>query len=88
MDLTKQQICRKAFLPFELEKENFLLCNSFVLPEIRYNCITAQLQVKLSCNMNCKLLQAIFGSNATVLNNEQFKMSFNSHYISKFIIAL
>lgn len=35
-----------------------------------------------------KLLQAIYGSNMAVLNNEQFKMPFNSHYITKFIISI
>ncbi|MBC6698061.1 DUF5906 domain-containing protein [Hymenobacter puniceus] len=30
----------------------------------------------------------IYGDNATVLNNDQFKMKFNAHYASKFIIGL
>lgn len=33
-------------------------------------------------------LQILFGTNAVVLNNEQFKMKFNSHYITKFIIGI
>lgn len=33
-------------------------------------------------------LREIYGSNATILNNQQFQMQFNSHYISKFIIGL
>lgn len=33
-------------------------------------------------------LSMIYGSNAVVLDNATFKMSFNSHYISKFIIGL
>ncbi len=36
-----------------------------------------------------KWLQLIFGSsNMAILNNEQFKMKFNGHYITKFIIAI
>lgn len=35
-----------------------------------------------------KWLQLIFGSNMCILGNEQFKMKFNAHYISKFIIAI
>ena len=35
-----------------------------------------------------KWLQLLFGSNMCILGNEQFKMKFNSHYISKFIIAV
>ena len=38
----------------------YLPFHGLVISEIRYNCITTYLQVKLSCNMNCKLLQAIF----------------------------
>jgi hypothetical protein len=33
-------------------------------------------------------LQWIYGTNVAVLNNEQFKMPFNSHYITKNIIGL
>ncbi len=33
-------------------------------------------------------LSMIYGSNAVVLDNATFKMSFNSHYIGKFIIGL
>ncbi len=35
-----------------------------------------------------KWLQTIWGSNMAILGNEQFKMKFNGHYISKFIIAI
>jgi hypothetical protein len=35
-----------------------------------------------------KWLQTIFGSNMSILGNEQFKMKFNAHYITKFIIAI
>jgi len=35
-----------------------------------------------------KFLQLIFKSNMAVLNNELFKMRFNGHYITKFIIAI
>lgn len=35
-----------------------------------------------------KWLQMIFGSNMCILGNEQFKMKFNGHYITKFIIAI
>jgi len=35
-----------------------------------------------------KWLKIIFGSNMAILNNEQFKMRFNGHYITKFIIAI
>lgn len=35
-----------------------------------------------------KWLQLLFGANMCILGNEQFKMKFNSHYISKFIIAV
>lgn len=36
-----------------------------------------------------KFLQALYGSNnVAILNNDQFKMKFNSHYITKFIIAI
>jgi hypothetical protein len=35
-----------------------------------------------------KWLQLIFGSNMCILGNEQFKMKFNGHYITKFIIAI
>ncbi len=35
-----------------------------------------------------KLLNHIYGSNACILNNEQFKMKFNAHYITKFIIGI
>jgi hypothetical protein len=30
----------------------------------------------------------IYGSNATILNNDQFAMKFNSHYATKFVIGL
>ncbi len=33
-------------------------------------------------------LRSIYGSNATILDNERFKMNFNAHYITKFIIGL
>ncbi len=33
-------------------------------------------------------LNWIYGDNATVLNNDQFKMNFNAHYASKFFIGL
>lgn len=35
-----------------------------------------------------KWLQMIFGSNMCILGNEQFKMKFNGHYITKFIIGI
>lgn len=35
-----------------------------------------------------KWLQTIFGSNMCILGNEHFKMRFNSHYITRFIIAI
>jgi hypothetical protein len=36
-----------------------------------------------------KWLQQVYGSNnVAILNNEQFKMKFNGHYISKFIIGI
>lgn len=35
-----------------------------------------------------KWLKDVYGANATILGNEQFKMSFNSHYITKFIIGI
>jgi len=35
-----------------------------------------------------KWLQTLFGSNMTILGNEQFKAKFNAHYISKFLIAV
>lgn len=35
-----------------------------------------------------KWLRAIYGSNATILDNDRFKMNFNAHYITKFIIGL
>jgi hypothetical protein len=35
-----------------------------------------------------KWMQLIFGSNMVILGNEQFKMKFNGHYITKFIIAV
>jgi hypothetical protein len=35
-----------------------------------------------------KWLQGIYGANMCVLNNEQFKSKFNSHYITKFIISI
>ncbi len=35
-----------------------------------------------------KWMQLIFGSNMVILGNEQFKMKFNGHYITKFIIAI
>lgn len=33
-------------------------------------------------------LKLVYGSNACILNNELFKMRFNSHYITKYIIAV
>lgn len=35
-----------------------------------------------------KWLQAIYGANMAILGNDQFKMKFNAHYITKFIIAI
>lgn len=35
-----------------------------------------------------KWLQMLFGSNMCILGNEQFKMKFNGHYITKYIIAI
>lgn len=35
-----------------------------------------------------KWLRSIYGSNATILDNDRFKMNFNAHYITKFIIGL
>jgi hypothetical protein len=35
-----------------------------------------------------KWLRDIYGSNATIIDNERFKQSFNSHYITKFIIGI
>jgi hypothetical protein len=35
-----------------------------------------------------KYLQLIFGSNMCILGNEQFKMKFNGHYITKYVIAI
>ncbi|MCZ8021187.1 MAG: DUF5906 domain-containing protein [Cyclobacteriaceae bacterium] len=35
-----------------------------------------------------KWLNVMFGSNMVILGNEQFKMKFNGHYITKFIIAI
>jgi hypothetical protein len=35
-----------------------------------------------------KWLQMLFGTNMCILGNEQFKMKFNGHYITKFIIAI
>lgn len=35
-----------------------------------------------------KYLQVIFGSNMCILGNDQFKMKFNGHYITKYIIAI
>lgn len=35
-----------------------------------------------------KWMQILFGSNMCILGNEQFKMKFNGHYITKFIIAI
>lgn len=35
-----------------------------------------------------KYLQLIFGSNMAILGNDQFKMKFNGHYITKYIIAI
>lgn len=35
-----------------------------------------------------KWLKDIYGSNCTIVGNEEFKMSFNSHYIAKFIIGI
>ncbi len=35
-----------------------------------------------------KWLNEVYKGNSTILNNEQFKMNFNRHYISKFIIGI
>jgi hypothetical protein len=35
-----------------------------------------------------KWLRLIWGENATIIGNEQFSMSFNSHYITKYIIGI
>lgn len=35
-----------------------------------------------------KWLKDIYGSNATIIDNERFKMNFNSHYITKYIIGI
>lgn len=35
-----------------------------------------------------KWMQLIFGSNMVILGNDQFKMKFNGHYITKFVIAI
>lgn len=35
-----------------------------------------------------KWLRDIYGSNATVIDNERFQMSFNSHYITKHVIGI
>lgn len=35
-----------------------------------------------------KWLKDIYGSNATIIDNERFKQNFNSHYITKFIIGI
>ena len=35
-----------------------------------------------------KWLKAIYGSNVAILNNEQFKMRFNAHYITKSLIII
>lgn len=35
-----------------------------------------------------KWLQLIYGSNMVILGNDQFKMKFNGHYITKFVIAI
>jgi hypothetical protein len=35
-----------------------------------------------------KWLNIIFGTNMVILGNDQFKMKFNGHYITKFIIAI
>lgn len=35
-----------------------------------------------------KWLKSIYGSNAAILNNEQFKMRFNAHYITKSLIVI
>ncbi|QCR23099.1 DUF5906 domain-containing protein [Pontibacter sp. SGAir0037] len=35
-----------------------------------------------------KWLQQIYASNACILGNDQFKMKFNAHYITKFIIGI
>jgi hypothetical protein len=35
-----------------------------------------------------KWISAILGSNACILNNEQFKMRFNAHYITKMMIGI
>jgi hypothetical protein len=35
-----------------------------------------------------KWLQAIYGANTVILNNENFKQRFNAHYASKFIIGI
>lgn len=35
-----------------------------------------------------KWLRDIYGGNATIIDNERFKQSFNSHYITKFVIGI
>lgn len=35
-----------------------------------------------------KWLKDIYGSNATIIDNERFKQSFNGHYITKYIIGI
>lgn len=35
-----------------------------------------------------KWLRMIYGSNATILDNDRFKMNFNAHFITKYIIGL
>lgn len=35
-----------------------------------------------------KWLQDIYGSNATIIDNERFKQNFNGHYITKYIIGI
>lgn len=35
-----------------------------------------------------KWLQSVYVGNTAILNNDQFKMQFNSHYITKYIIAI
>lgn len=35
-----------------------------------------------------KWLKSVYGSNVAILNNDQFKMRFNSHYITKSLIAI
>lgn len=35
-----------------------------------------------------KWLRDIYGSNATIIDNERFKQSFNSHYITKYVIGI